>query len=163
MVYKFINDSALLDARTNNKELYIENILPNTVTWDEAFIYFTKVVEEESPIRFGNFFTIVSHTAHNHIDKVKEVCKEIETLDNRVDNTKPADGHMYMGLTAKSESFGPHSDDCEVIFWQCIGQTQWTVNNNIYTLSPGDCIYIPCGTEHDVKSLSPRMGISFGF
>ena len=163
MVYKFIDDTQLDYARSNNKELFIPDVLPNTVTWDEAFDYFTKVVIEESPIRFGNFFTIISHTAHLHIDKVKEICKEIEILSNRVDATKPADGHMYMGLTAKSESFGPHSDDCEVLFWQCIGQTQWTINENIYTLSPGDCVYVPQGTLHEVKSLSPRMGISFGF
>ena len=131
MVYNFINDAVLANARDNKKESYMFNILPNTVTWDEAFDYFTKVVEEQSPMRFGEFFTIVSHTAHIHIDKVKEICKCIELLNNRVDSTAPVDGHMYKGLTAKSESFGTHSDDCEVLFWQCIGQTQWTVNDTV--------------------------------
>ena len=40
MVYNFINDAVLANARDNKKESYMFNILPNTVTWDEAFDYF---------------------------------------------------------------------------------------------------------------------------
>ena len=164
MVYEFINDENFNLARDNKQELYMPSILTDTISWDDSFDYFTKVVEEGSPIGHpGNAYTIISHTAHLHIDKVKNICNYLKTLKNRNDINYTVEGHMYMGLTAMSESFGPHSDNCEVIFWQCIGQTQWTVNNKVYILSPGDCIYVPLGVEHDVKSLSPRMGISFGF
>ena len=164
MVYEFINDTNFNLARDNKQELYIPGLLTDTISWDESFDYFTKVVNENSIIKTpGQFFTLVTHTAHLHIDKVQVVCEHLKNLKNRINTQYPVEGHMYMGLTAMSESFGPHSDDCEVMFWQCIGQTQWTVNNKVYVLSPGDCIYVPQGMEHDVKSLSPRMGISFGF
>lgn len=158
----FINDEKLNVARTNEQELYIPNVLTDTVSWDESFDYLTKVVEEESNIKLpGKYFTIVTHTAHTHIHKVHVVNEHLKNIKNR--NDYPVEAHMYMGLTGMSESFGPHSDDCEVLFWQCIGRTQWTVNDNIYILCPSDCIYVPRGMQHDVKSLSPRMGISFGF
>ena len=164
MVYELYKDTDLDKARQNKTQLYMQNIFPNTITWDESFDYMTKVVEEDSPVRIGKYFTIITHTAHHHIEKVKSVCNEIEKLNNRSANVDIADAHMYMGLTAKSESIGKHHDDCEVIFWQCIGKTEWTVDeNNKYILSPGDCLYIPKGMMHEVKSLSPRMGISFGF
>lgn len=164
MVYDLSKDSKLSEARATQTQLYMQNIFPKTITWDESFDYMTKVVEEDSPVRIGKYFTIITHTAHYHLDKVKTICNEIEKLENRNANVDIADAHMYMGLTAKSESIGKHHDDCEVIFWQCIGQTEWTVGeNDKYILCPGDCIYIPKGTMHEVKSLSPRMGVSFGF
>jgi len=164
MVYELHNDSSLTKARESKTHLHMQNIFSDTVTWDESFEYMTEVVEEDSPVRIGKFFTIITHTAHHHIDKVKAICNQIQQLKNRNANIDIADAHMYMGLTAKSESIGKHHDDCEVIFWQCIGQTEWTVDDNsTYILSPGDCLYIPKGMMHEVKSLSPRMGISFGF
>ena len=164
MVCEFINNADFNLARDKQQVLYISNALPDIITWDEAFDYFTKVVNENSIIKTpGRFFTLVTHTAHLHIDRVGAVCDQLTNLKNRQYMNMPVEGHMYKGLTAMSESFGPHSDDCEVVFWQCLGQTQWTVDDSVYTLSPGDCIYVPRGITHDVKSLSPRMGISFGF
>ena len=163
MVYELHNDSLLTKARETKTKLHMQNIFPNTVTWDESFEYMTEVVNEDSPVRVGKYFTIITHTARHHIDKVKLICGQIQKLENRNANADFADAHMYMGLTAKSESIGKHHDDCEVIFWQCIGRTEWDVDNTTYILEPGDCLYIPKGMMHEVKSLSPRMGISFGF
>lgn len=163
MVYRFVNDNELTNARKNNQALYLKNVLPDTVTWDESFEYLDKVVEEGSSISFKRMFGIITHTTRNHISKVNNVCKEIDIIENRVDNSKPSDAHMYISLTTQYEGFGPHHDDCEVIFWQCIGKTQWLVKDDAYILEPGDCIYIPQGTVHSVTTLTPRMGISFGF
>ena len=72
---------------------------------------------------------------------------------------------LYLSMSSKSQGFGKHNDTTDVWFWQFIGQTTWTVYDTeevIYTLSPGDMIYVPKGMYHDVKPLSPRAGLSFG-
>ena len=162
MSYKFSEDQSLENARQNRTQLYMQNVCPDTVTWDESFDYLTEVMNEDSHVRLEKYFTIITHTAHHHLDKVKNFCAEIEKIENRSGDN--IDAHMYTGLTSMSESIGEHHDVCEVIFWQCIGRTEWTINrNDTYVMSPGDCIYIPKGMMHEVKSLSPRMGVSFGF
>tara|TARA_B110000305_G_C19244443_1_gene541588 strand:- start:393 stop:887 length:495 start_codon:yes stop_codon:yes gene_type:complete len=164
MVYKFINDATLAKARSNKIELYIPSVLLDTVSWDESFEHLTTVLKEPVPdIHYGPYLTIVTHTAHDDIDIIKDIIKDINVLEERANVDRIVEGHMYIGLTQFGGNLGPHSDDCEVLFWQCIGQTQWSVNDSIYVLNPGDCIYVPQGMQHDVKSLSPRMGISFGF
>lgn len=162
MVHKFVNDTALINARQNRKVLHSKNILPDTVSWDEAFYYLDDLVNKKDNFEARRMFGIITQTARN-ISKVNDVCKEIDIIENRIDNNKPSDAHMYLSLTTQYDGFGPHHDDCEVIFWQCIGKTQWDVEDTKYILSPGDCLYIPQGVVHGVTTLSPRMGISFGF
>ena len=72
---------------------------------------------------------------------------------------------LYVSLSSISKSFGKHNDTTDVWFWQCIGQTKWTVwdpDPITYILSPGDLIYVPVGMYHDPEPLTPRMGMSIG-
>jgi len=59
-----------------------------------------------------------------------------------------------------------HVDDGDTIHLHCVGHSVWTVwdkddNPTDYETSPGDVVYIKAGTNHSVKSLSPRAGIVF--
>jgi mannose-6-phosphate isomerase-like protein (cupin superfamily) len=61
----------------------------------------------------------------------------------------------------------PHTDPCEQIHWNCVGEALWTVTRFdgteiYYSLKPGDVIFLPDGMKHGVKSLTiPRAGIAF--
>jgi hypothetical protein len=62
---------------------------------------------------------------------------------------------------------GPHSDPCQQIHWNCVGQALWTVTRfdgtEVYhALNPGDVIFLPDAMKHGVKSLTiPRAGIAY--
>jgi hypothetical protein len=74
---------------------------------------------------------------------------------------------IYFSFFPYAESHGNHCDDTDLFHWQQVGQTQWKITEDgkkyVYTLNPGDCIFIPEGVHHDVHPLTSRIGLSFGF
>lgn len=72
-----------------------------------------------------------------------------------------------VSLTNKEPTTGKHSDPVDVIYCQFIGSVEWQISNNDGTekhvLNPGDIIYVPNSTMHEVISLTPRAAISFMF
>ena len=94
----------------------------------------------------NNFF--VSHNAKNILE-VKKVLKKL----------KLKEAHLYLNICI-SNTFGRHKDSMDVYFWQVQGRTKWQFDNINYTLNPGDLIYVPKETYHNVIPLGPRAGIS---
>jgi ribosomal protein L16 Arg81 hydroxylase len=66
---------------------------------------------------------------------------------------------LYLNICV-SETFGRHKDSMDVYFWQIQGSTRWEFDNINYVLAPGDLIYVPKETYHNVVPLGPRAGIS---
>jgi hypothetical protein len=73
---------------------------------------------------------------------------------------------LYMSFTTRAKSHGKHIDIADVFHWQQQGKTDFSVWEDgqkfTYTLTPGDCVFIPAGVYHDALPLTPRFGISFG-
>ena len=86
--------------------------------------------------------------------------------------------HAYCGFTNYSKSFNIHKDQMDVLYLQVIGDTEWSIwesDSNEKEISPdqGKCIlkdkfipgkwiWVPRGTYHFVKPITPRVGFSFG-
>jgi len=73
--------------------------------------------------------------------------------------------HLYVSLTSVSHTFGKHDDFMDVLIWQCLGITRWTIYDDEvvqYDLKPGEFLYIPMGMFHDTTPLTPRASLSFG-
>jgi mannose-6-phosphate isomerase-like protein (cupin superfamily) len=72
---------------------------------------------------------------------------------------------LYISLTSKASSHGKHNDISDVFHWQQQGVTEFTIWEDgeriTYTLTPGDCLFIPMGVYHDTLPLTPRCGLSF--
>lgn len=161
-MYEFSQDEKFLQARRNKQYCLLEGILPETPGWDEVFMNLEKSIAEDSLIKIGPYFSLVTHNGDKHIPRAAQILAQIKTLDPSLSGS----AHVYIGLTKFSESFGRHKDNCDTFFWQIIGSTNWKVytqeGTREHTLHVGDLIYVPRYMEHEVSSLCPRVGISFG-
>jgi len=94
--------------------------------------------------------------------KIKEVYLDFCKIEPKID----CSAHLYISLTSQSKTFGWHKDTSDVIFWQVLGKTLFSVLENgriyEYELSTNDLIFIPKGMKHCTKPLTPRAGISLG-
>ena len=86
--------------------------------------------------------------------------------------------HAYCGFTNYSKSFNIHKDQMDVLYLQVIGDTEWSIwesdlDEKEITPDQGKCIlkekfipgkwiWVPRGTYHFVKPITPRVGFSFG-
>jgi len=161
-MYEFLAEPAFLEARKNKQPCVLRGALPDTPSWDDVFVNLEKSMQEDSLIKLGPYLSIVTHNGHKHIRYAAEFLAEIQKLAP----TLAGSAHVYIGLTRFSESFGRHRDNSDVFFWQIIGSTSWKVftQDGIreHVLNAGEMIYVPRYMEHEVASLSPRVGISFG-
>jgi ribosomal protein L16 Arg81 hydroxylase len=162
IIYAFLENAEFLEARRNKRYFLFRGVLPNTPSWDDVFRDLEKSLEERSLIKAGPYFSFVTHNGDKHIPLAAQFLDEVKKLDASLSGS----AHVYLGLTRFSESFGKHKDNADVFFWQIIGSTRWKVFTQAgvkeHTLQVGDVLYVPRYMEHDVTSLCPRAGISFG-
>lgn len=161
-MYEFLRDKEFLEARNNGRHYLFRGVLPNTPSWDEVLANLEKSLAEQSLVKVGPYFSIVTHNGDKHIPLAEAFLAEIRKLDTSLGGS----AHVYIGLTRFSESFGRHRDDADVFFWQILGSTRWKVFPRAgvaeYVLGVGDVLYVPRQMDHEVVSLCPRVGISFG-
>jgi mannose-6-phosphate isomerase-like protein (cupin superfamily) len=117
-------------------------------TWEDILDNFNQSVLNKKLIKHSSLGFFVSHDAN----KLKEVKKVLKKL-------KLKEAHLYLNICV-SETFGRHKDSMDVYFWQIQGSTRWEFDNINYVLAPGDLIYVPKETYHNVVPLGPRAGIS---
>lgn len=72
-----------------------------------------------------------------------------------------------VSFTNKEPTTRKHSDAMSLIHCQFVGSANWTVysgdESQNFLLNPGDILYVPKDYYHEVKSLTPRAGITFEF
>lgn len=84
-----------------------------------------------------------------------------------------------LNLIGEESEYWVHKDDHEVISWHCQGKMEWRIYSNeaeqelwkqekhmkieapyqSYILEPGDVIYVPTGTIHEVCASEPRASL----
>ena len=77
---------------------------------------------------------------------------------------KPDYEIAIVSFTNSEKTTGRHFDNYDVFYVQFIGSVIWKIweeKENIYILHPGDCIFVPKKTYHEIKSLTPRASVSF--
>lgn len=51
-----------------------------------------------------------------------------------------------------------HHDPCDVLVWQMVGNSYWTINEkDSYTLEPGDLLYVSKNATHGITQDGPRL------
>tara|TARA_B100002019_G_C21207882_1_gene567719 strand:+ start:40 stop:471 length:432 start_codon:yes stop_codon:yes gene_type:complete len=135
-----------------NKIVHTKEYNLDVLSWTEAFLNYDLSVKLNEEIKFSEPGFFVCHSGHR-IEKVKEILNDL--------NCKIA--HLYFNITTIAKTFGNHKDTMNVWFWQCQGATKWIIDNDEYILNPGDLIYVPKETYHNVIPLSPRLGVSMSY
>ena len=131
------------------KVKHIKGYNKDVISWTEILENFNESIHNQELIKFKDFGFYVSHRA-DRIKKLKPILKDLK-CDN---------AHLYFSVISKAKTFGAHKDGEDVYFWQCQGKTKWVIKKKEYILKPGDLIFVPKGTIHNVTSLTPRAGIS---
>jgi len=130
------------------------------LTWEEIINNFNKNILLNQTIDLLPGYTLITADIYEN----KKVIPILERLS--IQNPKHVcTAHLYVSFSEKSSTFGKHKDNVDVWYWQCIGNTRWTVYDDktyIYDLTPGDMIYVPREMYHSTQPLTPRAGISFG-
>lgn len=79
--------------------------------------------------------------------------------------------YVIEGVKSKEIATEKHHDLSDVIHWQCVGQSEWTIYNGLYTeskddfvkviLNAGDVIWFKEGLEHQVINKQDKFSIIF--
>jgi len=132
------------------KVQYIQNFNYKTLSWNEVLSNLEVSFLQNDEVKSKDLGFFVGHNAH-YILNLQPI---LEDLGCSI-------AHSYINITSKGKTFGEHTDKQDVWYWQCQGITEWTIEQKqIYTLYPGDLIYVPTGVLHSAKPLTPRIGIS---
>ena len=148
------------DRRNNGRHYYFGNQVLPEIEWSTIIDIFNYCAVNNLPVKkLPNTGFVFEH--HNN---VKEIV-ELQELYSKLEPNLPCTVHIYVSFLEISATFGRHKDTSDVLFWQAIGATQWEIEDNgihSYILKQNDMIYIPRGMYHNVKPLTPRVGISLG-
>jgi len=159
---RFSANHQLQESRTLAKH-YVFHMpdLPD-LSWDEVVSCMNYNVKEKIPHKTQENLGLVLHSCSN-LPKILDVLDEFAILQPEKNPT----AHLYISFSEKSKTFGWHKDFTEVIFWQAIGTTLFSVKQDDtvfkYELHPNDVIYIPKGMWHSTEPLTSRVGVSMGF
>lgn len=155
----YFTDPTLLARRQEGRHYKFSAAFP-AVSWDEVFRCLDYSVKLDRPLRTSPNFGIVIHDV-----RASKTLTGVLGQFSQLDPSSSATAHLYVSLTGQAETIGWHKDTCDVIYWQAIGLTEFSVDDSgivRYTLAPGDAIYVPAGMMHDTKPLGPRCGVSLG-
>ena len=144
----------------NKNQVLLPKIKSEFFEWQSLINLFDDNVKMNRPIKDTGNLGFVIHDAEK-IEKVKIVADEIQKL---FPNNKISD-HAYFSFLTRAGTFGKHNDNEDVLNWQVIGNTKWTIwdkETKEYILEPGDFIYVPKGMDHNTEVLMPRASVSFG-
>lgn len=161
------------ECRDLRRHLFVKGAFMNTPVWQE-FVTFINWAYQADPIvvpdqegvtnigtiRFYDPLTMsIGRVTREHFPQLQTMSDTLQEFGEDIEG-----GISVISLTTAERSTGKHCDNKDVVFWQCIGKTEWTVwykeEEFVYILEPGDVIYIPRLTMHQVVSIEPRASIS---
>ena len=87
-----------------------------------------------------------------------------EAYDEVFDKYDITEMHVYVSFGETDALFGRHKDDMNVLIVQSKGSVSYRFDDgSIYTLNPGDSIFIPEGIYHDAIVTESRLTLSFSW
>tara|TARA_B100000085_G_scaffold175813_1_gene160144 strand:+ start:340 stop:816 length:477 start_codon:yes stop_codon:yes gene_type:complete len=93
--------------------------------------------------------------------RVKPIVKEIISLLQNTCPDKQITNIAFIGF-GKHKSFPLHKDSMDVLLLQVKGRIRLKVKKINKVMVPGDVVYIPRGTDHEILPLQSRVTYSFG-
>ena len=156
-MYSFINDQEFMEKRNNGQYHVFRSLSLVTPTWEDLSFEFNRCLMEKDQLKIFENFGFVLHAAEN-IPHVESVLREY----SKCDPTLSASAHCYISFLPFSRTFEEHTDNTDVLYWQCAGEVKWVVQGNEYILKPNDAVYVPRNMKHYALPFTPRFGISLG-
>lgn len=129
------------------------------VTWDDVIKKIDCEFEKKTvgmSMSDNSSPTIVCHN-YQHPKTIMDCIDQVRS-EFKVDSC-----HVYVSFSKNAKTYGRHNDNADVLLVQAIGKVSYAFDDaTIYTLEPGDSLFIPKHVYHDPYTLSPRATLSFG-
>lgn len=108
-----------------------------------------------------------------------KVIKQIQAIEDIFGPIFNAEMHpvgAFINIIGGEKPGEAHGDERDTIFWQCQGESEWTIYdtpdteryetsklvvNKVLKLVPGDVLYLKKGGIHSVRNYGPRASIAF--
>jgi mannose-6-phosphate isomerase-like protein (cupin superfamily) len=162
----------IIDAKKSKSPALFKNILPSVPKW-ENFISHLNSQYHNTEVKYqalntnrekfingvlfkDPFYVNITDPTVEFYPEINLFFKEFEFLGEG----KPLSAYVNF---AKEPPSTPHVDSKDHFYWQCVGTTVWEFKDVTYVLSPGDVIYIPNHTQHNVITTEPRAAIQFEY
>jgi len=161
------------DAIKNHYGVQFKNMFPEVPSWDSFIAHmnlsYVKKIPHESDmylhqageVFFWNYLNIQVDNAHKYFT---EYAKVVSKLGEIHPFKKINSAFSMLSLTNHEPSaIGKHYDHIDIFSWQCKGKAIWYIgDDNIqkFEMEPGDIVFCPAWTTHEVVSVTPRAAIS---
>lgn len=95
---------------------------------------------------------IIDWDLTQHFTKIEKLRSSLAAyLNKRVYPTS-----AYINIATNEAHWPAHADEEDALFVQCEGFVTWILDDVKYDLFPGDAIYFPSMTMHEVRAKTPR-------
>jgi hypothetical protein len=169
-------------CKENKQVLHMKKLFDNVPSWDNFFSHLNEMIKRTDEglgnpgvmdrggfIKGGvNFWETLTMTVEFPTER------HFEHLNHYVETLKSMHPFNYRGcftvisLTNAEKTTSKHTDPVDVFYMQSIGRVIWEITKDDgtvtqYVLEPGDAIFVPAFTWHEIISLEPRAALSFMF
>jgi hypothetical protein len=159
----------LIELKENNKIGFIKSQINFEESWED-FLHYRKEANAGRSTRWeNNNLSIAFETIGSPL------MKKFNSFNILRNGLYEIWGDLVWDEPAiiMSDTLGPtsglreHKDNCSQIHLNCIGSTEWRIKKSDgfiikQILNPGDIVYLPTGTLHEVTTISaPRVGIAY--
>jgi len=144
----------LNDRIENGIPALINRAIQPSFTWETVVGYLQHCADNE----VGEPISIMSYKlpAAEQIDSIRPV---MEYLNEHL-NVEIIGADLYPSFTTKADS--KYASQTDVIIWNVIGHSEFSINGNERLVEPGDLIYIPADSEYVFKATQSRAYVVFG-
>jgi mannose-6-phosphate isomerase-like protein (cupin superfamily) len=127
---------------------------------------YTQEIFRKGMVAFWGHMTIMANKPTLGIfPGLKEIKSDLESVFKK----DMAGDLAIINLSKIEKKLKRHTDERDHIYIQCVGSVTWRIYEDgseehvDHILGPGDMIFVPLETPHEVFSNSPRCSIIFGF
>lgn len=118
------------------------------------------------------FYLTVRISDTNQIRQIQA----LKDIFNPIFNAEMEPVGAFINIIGGEKPGEAHKDQRDTIFWQCQGESEWTIYdtpdteryetsklvvNKVLKLVPGDVLYLKKGGIHSVRNYGPRASIAF--
>ena len=172
----------ILEAKANNRAYFHPNFFSDVPTWDDFLNCIFQEVQIENPELAKNMLygkdvderlvgnVIITENVY-FSPQITDASKYFKTI-NQILNHFHDEYRIKLGVSGPKVSVGPrhvaaHSDKWDAFSLQCQGTTVWTIAHKEtgykeeFNMKPGDFLFFPQQTTHELYCNEPRAGIIF--
>lgn len=172
-----------INTATENKTVAVfNNLFKDTPSWQDfidhlTFAYFNPPMQvtnnPEKEVLVNGVAILDNFYIRNRVHPETNYLYQNKNVIDIFDKVFEYEGELtasYINFVGNITPLNIHKDERDMVYWQCIGKSEWYVYPNgsdnepeIHVLNPGDILVSPAGTVHAVVTDSPRAALVFAY